>query len=275
MELTPGNSLNFPATIEFYQKKGYYVRVRSSPQIRLKLMPQFQKISIVVPIYNEEKTLEKIISAVENADTFHLEKEIILVNDCSQDKSKEILEKYADMHKVLHHEKNQGKGAALKTGFKNATGDIVIVQDADLEYDPAEYPDVIKPILDEKADVVFSSRFLSHRPHRVLYFWHYVGNKIITNLSNILTNLNLTDIESCFKAFTKDILGQISPKLKSKRFGIEPELVARVAKLAKRNRCRIYEVGVSYHGRTYADGKKIGWKDGVEAIWCVVKYNLF
>jgi len=238
-------------------------------------MTRFEKLSIVVPIYNEEKTLEKIISAVENANVFGLEKEIVLVNDCSRDKSKEILEKYKGKHKVLHHEKNQGKGAALKTGFKNATGDIILIQDADLEYDPNEYAEIIKPLLDGKADAVFSSRFLSHRPHRVLYFWHYAGNKFITALSNIFTNLNLTDIESCYKAFTKEILVQIKPKLKSKRFGIEPELVARTAKLARKNKCRIYEIGISYSGRTYAEGKKIGWKDGIEAVWCIVKYNSF
>jgi len=238
-------------------------------------MNNFTKISIVIPIYNEEKTLEKIISAVENADTFHLEKEIILVNDCSRDKSKEILEKYEGRHKVHHHEKNQGKGATLKTGFQNATGDIIIIQDADLEYDPAEYPDMLKPILDGKADVVYGSRFLGHRPHRVLYYWHYVGNKLLTRLSNMLTNLNLTDVETCYKAFRKEIMDQIHPKLKSKRFGFEPEVTARVAKLAKKDKCRIYEIGISYSGRTYKEGKKIGWKDGIEAIWCVVKYNLF
>ncbi len=238
-------------------------------------MQKFQKLSIIIPVFNEEKTLEKIVSAVENANTFHLKKEIILVNDCSYDKSAEILEKYRDRHKILHHKKNQGKGAALKTGFGAATGDIIIVQDADLEYDPDEYVNMLKPILDGKADVVFSSRFLSPRPHRVLYFWHYVGNRFITTLSNMFTNLNLTDIESCYKVFTRQILDQIKPKLKSKRFGIEPELVARAARLARKNKCRIYEVGISYSGRTYAEGKKIGWKDGVEAIWCVVRYNLW
>jgi glycosyltransferase involved in cell wall biosynthesis len=238
-------------------------------------MKKFSKISIVIPVYNEEKTLEKIISAVEKAEVFGLEKEIILVNDFSQDNSREILEKFAETHKIIHHEKNQGKGVALRTGFKNATGDIVIVQDADLEYDPSEYQDIIKPILDGKADAVFSSRFLSHRPHRVLYYWHSLGNKFLTGLSNMLTNLNLTDIESCYKAFTKNILDQIYPKLRSKRFDIDPELVARAANLARENKCRIYEVGISYSGRTYAEGKKIGWIDGIEAVWCIVKYNLF
>jgi glycosyltransferase involved in cell wall biosynthesis len=238
-------------------------------------MPEFKKVSIVVPIYNEEKTLEKIISAVEKADVFDLEKEIILVNDCSQDNSAEILKKYEGKHKVLHHKKNQGKGAALKTGFASATGDIVLVQDADLEYDPNEYVNLLKPILDGKADVVFGSRFSGSGPHRVLYYWHYVGNKLLTRLSNMFTNLNLTDMETCYKAFRKEILDQIHPKLESKRFGIEPEMTARVAKLAKKDKCRIYEIGISYSGRTYKEGKKIGWRDGLEAIWCVVRYNLF
>jgi len=197
------------------------------------------------------------------------------VNDCSSDKSKEILEKYKDRHKIHHHKINKGKGAALKTGFQNVTGDIIVIQDADLEYDPNEYSEIIQPVLDGKADAVFTSRFLSHRPHRVLYFWHYVGNKIITNFSNILTNLNLTDIESGYKVFTKEILQQIKHQLKSKRFGIEPEIVAKVAKLNKKGACRVYEVGISYSGRTYKEGKKIGWKDGIEAIWCIIKYNLF
>ena len=238
-------------------------------------MPEFKKVSIVVPIYNEEKTLEKIISAVEKADVFDLEKEIILVNDCSRDNSAEILKKYEGKHKVLHHKKNQGKGAALKTGFASATGDIVLVQDADLEYDPNEYVNLLKPILDGKADVVFGSRFSGSGPHRVLYYWHYVGNKLLTRLSNMFTNLNLTDMETCYKAFRKEILDQIHPKLESKRFGIEPEMTARVAKLAKRDRCRIYEIGISYSGRTYAEGKKIGMKDGLEAVWCIIKFNLF
>jgi glycosyltransferase involved in cell wall biosynthesis len=238
-------------------------------------MGEFQKISIVIPIYNEEKTLEKIIAAVENANTFHLEKEIVLVNDCSGDKSAEILKKFEGRHKVLHHKKNQGKGAALKTGFSSATGDIVLIQDADLEYDPAEYRDMLKPILDGKADVVYGSRFLGHRPHRVLYYWHCVGNKMLTRISNMLTNLNLTDMETCYKAFTKEVIDQVHPGLESKRFGFEPEVTARIAKLAKREKCRIYEIGISYSGRTYKEGKKIGLKDGFEAVWCVIKYNLF
>jgi len=237
-------------------------------------MNQFKKISIVVPIYNEDKTLDNIISAVENADVLGLEKEIVLVDDGSKDKSREILANYEDKHKVLYHQKNQGKGAALKTGFSQATGDIILIQDADLEYDPKEYKNLLKPILDGKADVVYGSRFMGSEPHRVLYYWHYVGNKILTCLSNMLTNLNLTDMETCYKVFTKEIMDQIHSKLQSKRFGFEPEVTARVAKLAKKNKCRIYEIGISYSGRTYKEGKKIGWRDGLEAIWCVVRYNL-
>lgn len=238
-------------------------------------MGQISKISVIVPVYNEEKTLEQIISAIEQAPTLNLEKEIILINDCSQDRTAEILKRYESKHKVIHHQVNQGKGAALKTGFQNASGDIVLIQDADLEYDPNEYPDLIKPILDGKADVVYGSRFLSHRPHRVLYFWHSVGNNLLTKLSNILTDLNLTDMETCYKVFRKEVLDQIWPKLESKRFGFEPEITARVAQLAKEKDYHIYEVGISYSGRTYAEGKKINWKDGLEAIWCILKFNLW
>lgn len=232
-------------------------------------------ISIIIPVYNEEKTLESIISAVENADTLGLKKQIILIDDCSRDKSREILKQYENIHTVLYHKKNLGKGAALQSGFKNATGDIILIQDADLEYDPNEYIFLLKPILDNKADVVYGSRFLGGKPHRVLYYWHYVGNQLLTKASNIFTNLNLTDMETCYKIFTKDIIYQILPKLKSKRFGFEPEVTARIAKLAKQDKCRIYEIGISYSGRTYSEGKKIGWKDGFEAIWCIIKFNIF
>lgn len=232
-------------------------------------------ISIVIPIYNEEKTLVELISMVEQADTLGMQKEIILVDDGSKDKSREILKKYEEKHKVYYHERNKGKGAALRTGFKVASGDIVLIQDADLEYDPEEYQVLLKPIVNGKADVVYGSRFIGGHHHRVLYYWHFLGNKFLTMVSNMFTNLNLTDMEACYKVFRKEILDQIHPHLTSERFGFEPEVTARVAKLAKKDRCRVYEVGISYNGRTYAEGKKIGWKDGIEAVWCIIKFNLF
>jgi len=234
----------------------------------------FETVSIVIPIYNEDRTLEKIIRAVECAPIFDLKKEIILADDFSTDKSRKILEQYEGKYKIFYHKENQGKGEALKTGFKNATGDIVLVQDADLEYDPNEYEALLKPILDNKADVVYGSRFLGGRPHRVLYFWHYVGKRFLTVFSNMLTDLNLSDMETCYKVFRKEILDKFLPKLESKGFGFEPEVTARISKLSKRGKCRIYEVGISYYGRTYEEGKKIGWKDGFKAIWAILKYNI-
>lgn len=233
-----------------------------------------KKISIVIPIYNEEKTLKAIIHEVEKADVFGLEKEIILVDDCSKDGSREILKKYKNKHKIVFHKNNQGKGGALQTGFKKATGEIILIQDADLEYNPNEYINLLKPILDGKADVVYGSRFMGGEAHRVLYFWHYLGNKVLTTFSNMMTNLNLTDMETCYKVFRKEILDQIIPTLESKRFGFEPEITAKIAKLSKKDQCRIFEIGISYAGRTYAEGKKIGMKDGFEAVWCILKYNL-
>ena len=227
------------------------------------------KISIVIPCYNEVETIEKIVQAVLASPISN--KEIIVVDDCSKDGTKELLYKKISHHvdNIIYHKMNQGKGAALRSGFANVSGEIVIIQDADLEYNPQEYPVLIKPILDGKADVVFGSRFQGGQAHRVLYFWHYMGNQILTLLSNMFTNLNLTDMETCYKVFRNEVLKQI--EIKENGFGVEPELTAKVAKLG----CRIYEVGISYSGRTYYEGKKISWKDGVRAIWCIIKYNMF
>ncbi len=226
------------------------------------------KLSIVIPVYNEKATLRELVQRVEAVD---FEKEIILVDDASTDGSREILKNEIEGNGgavVLYHDRNRGKGAALRTGFSRVTGDIVIVQDADLEYDPQDYAVLIGPILDGRADVVFGSRFLGG-PHRVLFFWHYVGNLFLTTLSNIMTNINLSDMETCYKVFRREVLESIT--LKCDRFGFEPEFTAKIA----RKRFRIYEVPISYSGRDYAEGKKIGWKDGVAAIWFILRFRLF
>lgn len=225
------------------------------------------KLSVVMPVYNEKATIRKIIKQVQGEKS---EKEIIIIDDCSTDGTREILHELATIPgiKVLFHNKNMGKGAALRTGFKEVTGDIVVIQDADLEYNPAEYPKLMQPILEGKADVVYGSRFLGE-PHRVLLFWHYVGNKFLTALTNLLTNLNLTDMETCYKVFRASILKEIS--LKSNRFGFEPEFTIKVAK----KRYRIYETSISYYGRDYSEGKKIGWKDGFVAIYKLFRYRFF
>lgn len=235
-----------------------------------------RKLSIVIPAYNEERTIHLIldkIKAVQLIDNF--EKEIIITNDCSKDDTEGAIQRYIAANPTMNiqyrkHDINQGKGAALHTGIKHATGDYVIIQDADLEYDPQEYNILLKPLLDGFADVVYGSRFMGGRPHRILFFWHSIGNRFLTFISNMFTNLNLTDMETCYKVFKRDIIQGLS--LQEKRFGFEPEVTAKISRIPK---IRIYEVGISYYGRTYEEGKKIGWRDGVRAIYCILKYNLF
>ncbi len=238
------------------------------------------KLSVVIPVFNEEATLADLLDRVVSAPLPEGVEamEIVAVDDASTDGSAGVLEGYTPPGRgdgrpvdlvVARHEKNRGKGAALRTGFARVSGDVVLIQDADLEYDPSEYPMLLQPILDDQADVVYGSRFQGGGPHRVLLFWHYVGNRFLTTLSNAFTNINLTDMETCYKVFTRSVLDRLT--FSSDRFGFEVEFTSRVARLE----CRIYEVGISYHGRTYAEGKKIGWKDGLEAVWCILRFNLF
>ena len=229
------------------------------------------KLSIIIPCYNERQTINAILQAVQQSP--YPDKEIIIVDDCSIDGTRNILKEIIEpgnLARVIYHEQNQGKGAALRTGIKVATGDILIIQDADLEYDPNEYTKLVDPILQGRADVVFGSRFMGSDAHRVLYFWHRVGNGFLTFLSNIFTNLNLSDMETCYKVFKTEIIHNIN--IVENRFGFEPEITAKISKIPN---IRIYEVGIGYSGRTYAEGKKIGWKDGVRTLYCILKYNLF
>ncbi len=228
------------------------------------------KLSIIIPVYNEKSTISEILKKVSEVDLAGMEKEIIVVDDFSTDGTREILKKLEKRFRIFYHDKNYGKGMALRTGFNNATGDFIIMQDADLEYDPGEYPIILRPLIEDRADVVYGSRFMGDRPHRVLFFWHYVGNRLLTTFSNMITNLTLTDMETGYKAFKKEVIFSFKDKLVSERFGIEPELTARIAG----GRWRVYEVGISYYGRNYSEGKKISWRDGLAAVWQIIKFNL-
>ena len=229
------------------------------------------KLSVIIPVYNEKETVLEILKQVEALD-LPLEKEIIIVDDCSTDGTVEVLKTaLTNKHQLVLKARNEGKGAAIKEGFMRASGDIIIIQDADLEYDPADYHRILKPILTGRADVVYGTRLFSNEPTRVFFFWHLLGNRFLTMLSNLLTNLTLTDMETCYKAFRREVVDSFKHKLKSKRFGIEPEMTARMA----RGKWRVYEVGIAYYGRSYEEGKKISWRDGLAAIWHIIRFNLF
>ena len=244
-------------------------------QLGIYAVPDDLLLSVVVPVYNEQATL---LDALNRVRAVPIRKEIILVDDGSSDGTRDVLGELEDENgenpftrlRVLYHDRNWGKGRALRTGFEHAEGDIVLIQDADMEYDPSEYPRLLRPIIKGKADVVYGSRFLGDQEHRVLYYWHYLGNRFLTALSNCFTNLNLTDMETCYKVFRREALDTIVPTLKQNRFGFEPEITAKVA----RRRLRVYEMSISYSGRSYEEGKKIGWRDGLKALWCIVRYAI-
>lgn len=264
-----------PWTAEWYEQQTRTIGDSACRQLGFYVIPSDMRLSVVIPVYNEEKTLRILVDKVRQVP---IRKELILIDDCSKDRTRDVLKALEaeggqddfNRIRIFFHDVNQGKGAALKTGFSHVEGDIVIIQDADLEYDPAEYPRLLQPIVENKADVVFGSRFLGDQAHRVLYFWHYLGNRFLTTLSNCFTNLNLSDMETCYKVFRRSVIDEITPKLVQKRFGFEPEITARVA----RRRLRVFETSVSYAGRTYAEGKKIGWRDGFKALYCIVRFGI-
>ncbi len=262
-----------PWSLEWYEARKQMIGESGCKQLGFYAIPDDQRLSVVIPVYNEEKTLRDLVDRVREVP---IRKELVLVNDCSSDRSREIMQQLEEEAKgddfnrirTFHHEVNQGKGAALRTGFSHVEGDIVIIQDADLEYDPSEYPRLLRPIIEDKADVVYGSRFLGDQAHRVLYYWHYLGNKFLTVLSNCFTNLNLTDMETCYKVFKKEVASKLD--IQSKTFAVEPEITAKVARM----KVRIYEVPISYAGRDYAEGKKIGPKDAVIAVFAILRWAL-
>lgn len=264
-----------PYTKEWYLALRAVLGEGGCRQLGFYAVPDDFTLSVIIPVYNERYTLPDLLDRVREVP---IRKEIVLVDDCSTDGTRDLLKEYSERDwndpeneiSVFFHDVNRGKGAAVRTGFGKATGDALIIQDADLEYDPAEIPRLLQPIIEDRADVVFGSRFLGDQPHRVLYFWHYLGNKFLTLLSNCFTNLNLTDMETCYKLFRKEVMDQMLPTLQQERFGIEPEMTAKVARL----QCRIFEMSCSYSGRTYEQGKKIGVRDGFKALYCIVRYGL-
>ena len=265
-----------PYSVEWYSQLREVLGEAGCRQLGFYVIPEDFVLSVVIPVYNERNTLPALLDKVREVP---VRKEIVLIDDCSQDGTRDLLREYQkrdwndpdNVVKVYFHEVNRGKGAAVRTGFANASGNVTIIQDADLEYDPSEIPRLLQPIVEGRADVVYGSRFLGDQPHRVLYFWHYLGNKFLTTLSNCFTNLNLTDMETCYKLFNRDVIEKMTPRLKQDRFGIEPEMTARVSRMG----CKVFEMSISYNGRTYDQGKKIGVRDGFKALYCIVRYGLF
>jgi glycosyltransferase involved in cell wall biosynthesis len=272
-----------PYSEEWYASLQRVLGDAACRQLGFYVIPSGVLLSVVIPVYNE---VESLLELLEKVKAVPIRKEIVMVDDFSKDGTRDLLKKLEDEQQaaeaggettpdnrltIIYHENNRGKGAAVRTGFGAVTGDVILIQDADLEYDPNEYPRLLHPIVEGKADVVYGSRFLGDRPHRVLYYWHYVGNRFLTTMSNWFTNLNLTDMETCYKVFSRKVIDDIGPLLKQSRFGIEPEITGRIA----HGQYRVYEMSVSYDGRTYEQGKKIGWKDGIAALWCIVRYGLF